>query len=132
MSYRFHSIIKHLAWSDLKQWFMVKSLQLLLHSSLSYTFAMSLIRLCILFSEDLTKKFSTVRKVFRNQGNFWQSRKFSTIRKVFYNYGSLPWSVKFSTINKVSLNQAKIFFLIKKLFCKKRLLQANILNLYNT
>ena len=35
-------------------------------------------------------KFSTVKGIFHNQGNFPQSRKFSTIKGIFHSEGNFP------------------------------------------
>ena len=107
MSYRLHSTIKHVAWGDLQQWFMVKSLQILLQSSLSYMLAIVLnMSLHFIFRRIDQKsflqsgKFFTIREIFDSQESFPRSGKFFTIMEVyhisevFYNQQSFPQSSK--------------------------------------
>ena len=92
MSYRLHSTIKQGVWGNLQQWFMVKSLQLLLHSCLSYTFAIVLNTSMDFIFRRIDKKsflqsgnFFTIREIFDNQESFRRSGKLFTIMEVYHD-----------------------------------------------
>ena len=60
------------------------------------------------------RKFSTIKKISRNEGNFPLPRKFSTVKEIFYNQADFPQSSQSSTIKGIFHNQGN--FLQTKTF----------------
>lgn len=135
MSYRLHSTIKRVVWGDLHQWFMVKSLQLLLHSSLSYTFAIVLNTSMDFIFRRIDKKsflqsgkFFTIREIFDNQESFRRSGKLFTIMEVYHDQWSFLQSTKFPSIKQRLFSWSRNFS-IRKDFCKQIFLIYTILKI---
>lgn len=135
MSYRLHSTIKHVVWGNLQQWFMVKSLQLLLHSCLSYTFAIVLnTSLDFIFRRIDQKrflqsgKFFTIREMFDSQESFPRSGKLFAIMEVYHDQWSFLQSTKFPSIKQRLFSWSRNFS-IRKDFCKQIFLIYTILKI---
>ena len=133
MSYRLHSTIKHVVWGNLQQWFMVKSLQLLLHSCLSYTFAIVLnTSLDFIFRRIDQKrflqsgKFFTIREIFDSQESFPRSGKLFATMEVYHDQWSFLQSTKFPSIKQRLFSWSRNFS-IRKDFCKQIFLIYTIL-----
>ena len=78
-----------------------------------------------------SRKFSTVKKIFLDQGTLPQSRKFFAGKEIFHKQGIFTHTNIFPCSRKFSKN--KDFYTVKNTLCKEsQNLKAKILDPFNT